>query len=312
MDTDNADLRNLFALSLERLGCQVAELVVRSGDLFDGGDPVHAEPVALALTAADLVIDTTGSLVAASSARAEILEQARVLAIAVHDIHDIDDLVAHPGLGRRLQRAAELLTYGSSLTIDSHSGTHVDVSLSGATYTSAAGVVLEPGDFEYWPAGLVSAHPGRGAVNGCVVAMPGDSIAEAGHLIRSPVRIEIENGLLTDVLGDSTDADIVRSQLEALDDPRAFHIAEIGWGMNLVRGDSELTVFDPARLGTGRGPLAAGRVNIGIGNAGAVADVGVTLSLGGTDLAIDDVELISRGVLAGVLAPDIYERAACR
>jgi hypothetical protein len=309
-DTGATDLREIFALSLERLGCQVTEVIVRSGALFDGADPIHSEPVALALTASDLVVDTSGDLVESSAARDEILDQSRVLAIDIVAVSDLDGLVAHPGLRKRLHRAEELLENGTALTIDSGAGTHLEMSLAGAEFKSSSGVVQEPGDIEHWPAGLVAAQPVRHNISGCVVAMPGDVIDQAGHLIRSPVRIEIENGLLTDVLGDSTDADIVRSHLEGLDDFHAFEVAEVGWGMNFTRAGSGLDLFDPARLAVGRGLLEAGRINIRTGGAVGGSRAGLALSLAGADLAIDDIELINKGALSGAIAPDVYERAA--
>lgn len=308
-DIDDAELRGLFALALERLGCQVAEIIVRSGALLDGGDPVDTEAVALALTAADLVVDINGRLLERSTAHDEILEQARILAIDVGSVSEIDHLVAHPGLAKRLRRAEELLEHASALTVSSPAGTLLKMSVKDVRSQSSPGTVAQPGQLAHWPAGAVWSLPKRSSITGCVVAMPGDIIHEAGHLIRSPVRLEISNGKINDVLGDTADADILRSHLEAVDDEHALEIAEVGWGMNLTRRGSELGPFDTARMAAGRGPLAAGQVNLRSGSR-TDAEVGLTLSLGGASVVVDDLELITNGALEGVLAPDIYERAA--
>jgi 2,5-dihydroxypyridine 5,6-dioxygenase len=308
-DIDDVELRGLFALALERLGCQVAEIIVRSGALLDGGDPVDTEAVALALTAADLVVDINGGLLERSTAHDEILEQARILAIDVGSVSEIDHLVAHPGLAKRLQRAEELLEHASSLTVSSPAGTLLKMSVKDVGSRSSPGTVVKPGQLAHWPAGAVWSQPKHSSIAGCIVAMPGDIIHEAGHLIRSPVRLEISKGKINDVLGETADADILRSHLEGVDDEHALDIAEIGWGMNLTRRGSELGPFDTARMAAGRGPLAAGRVNLRSGSR-TDAEVGLTLSLGGASVMLDDLELVTNGRLEGVLAPDIYERAA--
>lgn len=308
-DVDDPELRELFALSLERLGCAVAEVIVRSGALLDGGDPVDNESVALALTAADVVVDVNGRLLERSNARHEVLEQARVLAVDVADIAELDHLVAHPGLARRLARAEEFLDQGAAMTVSSASGTLLKMSIADVAHRTLTGTTAVAGELAHWPAGQVWCRPKRSTISGCVVAMPGDIVVEAQHLVRSPVRLEINNGKINDVLGDTADADVVRSYLEALDDDHAYDVSEVGWGMNLTRRGSGLGAFDPRRLGAGRGALAAGQVNIRTGSH-ADTDAGLTLSLSGTSVQVDDVNLIVDGTLDGTLAPDIYERAA--
>lgn len=308
-DVDDVKLRGLFALALERLGCQVAEIIVRSGALLDGGDPVDTEAVALALTAADLVIDINGGLLERSTAHDEVLEQSRILAIDVNAVSEIDHLVAHPGLAKRLQRAEELLQHASSLTVSSPAGTLLKMSVKDVGARSAVGAVTAPGQLAHWPSGAVWSVPKLSSIAGCVVAMPGDIIHEADHLIRSPVRLEISRGKINDVLGDTADADILRSHLEGVDNEHALDIAEVGWGMNLTRRGSELGPFDPDRTAAGLGPLAAGQVNLRSGSR-TDPEVGVTLSLTGASVIVDDREVVKNGSLEGVLAPDIYERAA--
>lgn len=308
-DTDDADLRSLFALGLERLGCHVAEVIVRSGAVLDGGDPVDNEAVALALTTADLVVDVNGGLVSASSAQKEILEQSRVLAVDVDSLGDLDHLVAHPGLVKRLQRAEELLDQARTLSVSTTAGTALDMEVDDVTRRIVSGAVTEAGDLARWPGGAVWTRPRRASVNGTVIVMPGDILAEAAHLVRSPVRLDITGGRINEVLGESTDADIIRTHLEGLDDEHAHDIAEVGWGMNSTRGLSAVGSPDARRLGPGRGPLAAGQVNIRTGSR-VDAGQGFTISLTGATARLDDLDVVAAGTLDSTLAPDIYERAA--
>lgn len=308
-DTDQAALRELVALALERIGCETVEMVVRSGAVLDRGDPVDNEAVAVALASADLVIDVNGRLLERSAARVEVLEQARVLALDIDRAEDLDLLVAHPGLAKRLQRAEEALAAATELVLSSEAGTNLAMSIADSATWSSAGTAAEVGMLEHWPAGAVWVRPRRSSITGCVVAMPGDLICEAGHVLRSPVRLEVDEGRITDVLGETSDADTLRSQFEGLDHEMAFDVADIGWGMNFTRRGGELGVFDPRHLGPGRGPLAAGRVDIRTGSR-SDTDIGLTLALGRTSVSADHLDLVIDGTLEGVLAPDIYERAA--
>jgi 2,5-dihydroxypyridine 5,6-dioxygenase len=308
-DTDDNDLRSLFAVGSERLGCHVVELIVRSGSVLDGGDPVDNEAVALALTTADLVVDLNGLLVASSAARTEILEQSRVLAVDVGSCAELDHLVAHPGLIMRLGRAEELLEHAMSMSVTSPAGTQLRMNVTEVDRRVDAGTVSAAGELAHWPAGAIWVHPRRSSIMGTIVAMPGDIIHEARHLVRSPIRLEVSAGRINEVLGDSADADILRAHLETLDSEDGHDIAEVGWGMNLTRRAADLGAFEASRLHTGRGPLAAGQINIRTGSR-SDTDAGLTLSLTNASLSLDDIDIVVAGTLEGVVAPDIYERAA--
>ena len=265
--------------------------------------------MALALTAADLVIDVNGSLVEESAACSEVLEQSRVLALDIDHVAELDHLVAHPGLARRLGAAESMLRDGSSMRVTAEAGTSLTMNIGEASTRIDNGVASSQGDLAHWPAGAVWTRPKRSTIVGCIVAMPGDLVVEAGHVLRSPVRIEIDSGKVTDVLGDSADADVVRSQLESLDDDRAYDIAEVGWGMGLTRRAEALGPFDTALLAPGRGLSSAGRVNV---RAGSRSDPGVsvTFSLAASSVAVDGHDSVADGHLIGPLAPDVYERTA--
>ncbi len=304
-DTDDAELRALFALALERLGCTVIELVVRSSTLLQDGDPVDNGAVAAALLHTDLVIDLGGDLVERSSASDEILDEARVIAIDVDSPHDLDRLTAHPGLAKRLGHAVEILDEGTSMRVGSLAGTSLRADLEDAEVSSTSGLATNVGDLVHWPGGAVWAR--ASAIDGTIVAMPGDMLSEARHLLRSPVRLEVNRGKLVEVLGDTVDADVVRSYLEGLDHDDAYTITMLGWGMNLTHGASSLARFDPSRLAAGRGPLTAGLVNLRIGGPG---QQGMTLSLADASATVDSLDIVIEGSLHGTLAPDVYERAA--
>ncbi len=308
-DAGDPTLRNVVSICLDRLGCRVSEVVVGSSGVLNGGDPVDNEAVVAALLHSDLIVDLSGNLVEQSDALDEILDEARVLAIDVRSTAQLDTLVAHPGLARRLDRASELLTDAKVLTISTKAGTSLRAQLARTDVTLSDGTAASVGEIAHWPAGGVWVDIGDSKIDGSIVAMPGDLLADAGHIMRSPVRVEIEGGRLVDVLGDTADADVVRSYLESFDNELAYKVADLGWGMNLTRSPSALGLFDPEHLALGRGVLAAGRVNVRTG-APDQAATGITLSLSNASVLVDATEAVTHGNLEGALAPDIYERAA--
>ncbi len=305
-DTDDAALRSLAALSLERLGCEVHELIVRSGSTLSGRDPVDNPAVAAALLHSDLVIDLTGGLVGRSDALEEILDEARVLVVDVRSSAQLDGIVTHAGLAKRVEHAGSMLRSGETARIASLAGTSLRVDLAKAQVTASAGQVKEVGDFAHWPGGQVWAS--GISIDGTVVAMPGDMLVESRHILRSAVRIELQRGLVVEVLGDTIDADALRSSLEANTTETAFAVAAFGWGLHLARNRAGQAQFDLARLEPGAGPCAAGVVNLRLG--AQAPEQGLTLCLSNASVTIDHVDAIVEGSLEGSLAPDVYELAA--
>jgi 2,5-dihydroxypyridine 5,6-dioxygenase len=76
---------------------------------------------------------------------------------------------------------------------------------------------------------LSQAYDGR--VNGTVMIMPGDTVTAFQRMIESPVKLTIEDGFVTDIEGDGMDAPLLRDYMESFNDPRAYAISHIGWGL---------------------------------------------------------------------------------
>ena len=309
-DTDCAELRGIMALGLERLGCRVSEVIVRSGALLDGGDPVDNEAVASALLHADLIVDLDGSLIERSSVRDEILDEARVLAIDIDAVAQLDHLIAHPGLIKRIERGDQMVRGARQLTLTSPAGTVVEAKLTDSVGASQFGTVGDVGELAHWPSGAVWVVAQPNDITGTVIAMPGDIVAEADHVVRSPVRMTIERGRIVEVHGDTSDADLIRSYLEAQGDEDTYVITGLGWGMNLTREPPVAGLLDPAHLAPGRGQFAAGMVNIRSGDAARRDRRGLTFSLANASAMVDELDAVRDGELQGNLAPDIYEQAA--
>ena len=73
-----------------------------------------------------------------------------------------------------------------------------------------------------------SARTGPGT-NGRIVLQPGDILLSMQHYVSTPVTVEVEEGVITDIYG-SLDAQLLRQWFEQWNDPRAYHISHVGWG----------------------------------------------------------------------------------
>ena len=68
-------------------------------------------------------------------------------------------------------------------------------------------------------------------MNGRVVIGPGDIIFPFKQYVRTPIELMIEDGTIIDIRGE-LEADILRDYMDGFDDPRAFGISHIGWGLS--------------------------------------------------------------------------------
>ena len=61
---------------------------------------------------------------------------------------------------------------------------------------------------------------------------PGDIVYPFKEYVGSPVELTIEHGRIADVRGPGFDAELLRDYMESFEDPNAYGIAHIGWGLN--------------------------------------------------------------------------------
>lgn len=298
----DAGVVDVFAAVGERMGASLTRVVPPDGPTHRD-DPVSAPVVKAALTSAALVIDLTGR-VARSAARKEVLDDGRLLSIDADTTADLDALVAHPGLSRRLERASELLDAGASAVLSSAAGTILDIGLTGAAHRAPAVVAPHEGGQASWPGGAVWIQPRADIVNGTVIIMPGDVFVGPQATVRSPVRLEVSSARVVDIMGENSDADLVRFELERLDPDKPCRIVEIGFGLSVERR----TGAAGSRVRHGAIVREAGRCSLTL--RGPDAHAGLTVALHQASFAVDHVDVLVDGELIGSVAPDVYELAA--
>lgn len=242
-------------LAAEDLGGRVVQIVLPT--------PANSGPVAIrstgssvalqgnpaavaALCAADLVLDcTVEGLLHAPELPSILQSGARVLMIANEDPEAFERFAPDDGaLRARVESELALLRSAAELRVTSDAGTDLRVQLAGAFTAGSFGTTAGPGTVAHWPGGLVVAFPASGTVSGTVVLAPGDVNLTFKEYLRSAVTLRIEDDRVASIVGESVDADLLRSYLAAFDETEAYSVSHVGWGVNPGARWDALAVVD--------------------------------------------------------------------
>jgi 2,5-dihydroxypyridine 5,6-dioxygenase len=78
---------------------------------------------------------------------------------------------------------------------------------------------------------MVYTYGADDGVDGTVVIAPGDVLLPFKTYVQSPIELSIERGRITGVSG-GVDAEVIRDYMADFEDPDAYGLSHIGWGMN--------------------------------------------------------------------------------
>ena len=178
----------------------------------------------------------------------------RVLMVSNEHPENIERWPHDPSLANRVATGLAELRAASTMHVTSVAGTDLTIDLAGAATAGSKGWVDEPGDIAHWPGGLVLAFPAAGTVNGTVVLAPGDVNLTFKEYIREPIRLTVVDDHVTTIDGDGLDADLFRSYIAAFNEPEAYLISHVGWGMNPAARWESLAMWDKTDTNGTRAP----------------------------------------------------------
>jgi 2,5-dihydroxypyridine 5,6-dioxygenase len=208
----------------------------------------HRAAVA-ALCAADFVVDCTVEGLLHASELEEVLASGTRVLMVSNEHPEVFERVSHdPTLADRVAKGVGLLAAAHQMHVTSAHGTELVVELGGAVVAGSDGTAVESGAIAHWPGGLVLAFPAAGTVNGTVVMAPGDVNLTFKEYLQSTIRLTIESDFVTAIDGAGVEADLFRSYMEAWDEPEAYAISHVGWGMNHQCRWDVLPLYDKADL----------------------------------------------------------------
>ena len=132
------------------------------------------------------------------------------------------------------------------MQVTSRAGTQLEIDLAGARVGGVWGFTAKPGTLTHWPGGLVLAFPAGGCVNGSLVLDRGDVNLSFKRYLQDAVRLTIADDHVSEVIGDSLDAELMRSYFAAWGDTAAYAVSHVGWGLNRRARWDAMAFYDKA------------------------------------------------------------------
>jgi 2,5-dihydroxypyridine 5,6-dioxygenase len=305
-----------FLTAGEQLGATVFQVRLHnaSGSLDgeQGAWTVGATPLAgnrpaiEALKTVDLVIDTIFLLF--SREQLEIQESGTRILLCIEPIEHLREMAPSVALRERVEAGAELLSAARSLRFTNQQGTDVTYDLGAYPVITQYGYTDTPGRWDHWPSGFLFTGGADDGVNGKVVIAPGDIIFPFKSYVQTPIELTIEQGRIEDIRGPGMDADLLRDYMARFEDPEAYGIAHIGWGM-LETAKWGILAYDQRGMGM-HGRSFYGNVLFSTGPNGELGGTNETLChvdvpMRNCSLYLDDRPIVVDGdiVVDGVKVP---------
>ncbi|HCV35139.1 MAG TPA: peptidase M29 [Acidimicrobiaceae bacterium] len=257
-DDSRPDLVEVSVLALQHLGVAVSTVVLPTPPnrgpvpIRSTGASVaiaHNPAVVAGLAAADFIVDcTVEGLLHAEERPALLADGARILMLS-NEHPEVFDRIGHDeGMGPRVARGREMLAAASVMQVTSSAGTDLVVDLAGAVAAGSDGTVTAEGGIAHWPGGLVLCFPAAGSTSGTVVMAPGDANLTFKDYVRSPIVCTLEADHVVAVEGEGLDAKLFSSYLAAWEEPEAYAVSHVGWGMNHSCRWDVLPLYDKGDL----------------------------------------------------------------
>jgi 2,5-dihydroxypyridine 5,6-dioxygenase len=212
-----------------RLPTQSSSLDGDVGTWTVGATPLAGNRGAIeALKQADLVIDTIFLLF--SPEQLEIQASGTRILLCIEPLEHLREMFPTRRLRERVEAGGELLRAAKTLRFTSPHGTDVTYQLGDFPVVTQYGYTDTPGRWDHWPSGFLFTGGRDDGVDGTVVIAPGDILYPFKSYVQTPIALRIEQGRIREIAG-QLDADLLRDYIEGFDDPDAYGIAHIGWGM---------------------------------------------------------------------------------
>ncbi len=198
-----------------------------------------------ALGACSLVVDCTVEGLLHSKARQELLGAGgRVLMISNEHPEVLERCRPDPDTHKLALNALGILDAGSTMRVTSGAGTDLAVDITGAPSRGGGGILGPNDKIAYWPAGLALCFPLPNTVSGTIVLDVGDLNLTFKRYFQGQVTLTLQNDRITDIAGSGLDAQLLTDYYAGWDDPNAYAVSHVGWGVNPDARWDALTMYD--------------------------------------------------------------------
>ena len=308
-DTHPQTLRCAIAASSE-MGARVNRLdlppvnaeksLSRDSLAYLGTTPLTGNPAAIAaLKASDLVLDLMTLLF--SPEQHEILQTGTKILLAVEPPEILARLVPTEADRTRVKAAAEKIAQAREMHIVSDAGTDLRCAIGEFPVISEYGYVDEPGRWDHWPSGFPLTWPNELQTNGTIVLDRGDIILPQKCYVTEPVKLTMKEGYCVAIEG-GVDAALLRDYMASFNDPEAYAMSHIGWGLQprarwstLALYDRERTIGMDARAYEGNFLCSLGPNNEAGGSRNTACHIDIPIR--NCTVRLDGVDMVTRGVV---------------
>ncbi len=194
-----------------------------------GETPLTGNRAAIAaLKESDLVLDLMTLLF--SPEQLDILKTGTKILLAVEPPEVLARIIPTEADKKRVLKAAKRLEVAREMRVVSKAGTDLVCALGEFPVISEYGFVDEIGRWDHWPSGFVFTFPNEGGSNGTIVIDRGDILIPQKSYVQDQIVITMQNGYATKIEG-GVDADLLREYMATFNDPEAYAMSHIGWGL---------------------------------------------------------------------------------
>jgi len=241
-DTRKLRIAEALAYASAMTGAQTTVSIMKPAESHGEEPP---KTIREAMKAADVVFIPTSRSLSHTDARREASKRgARIASMPgiTEDMMSIGGLTAnYTEIAELTNKLALMLEKTREVEITTPSGTNLKMIIEGRKPIRDIGLYHNPGDWGNLPAGEACLAPVENAAQGILV------IDHMGEIVRTPVKIVIENGRAINFAG--ADALKLKNILDGADE-NAFNIAELGIGTNRKARLTGEVLEDEKVLGT--------------------------------------------------------------
>jgi 2,5-dihydroxypyridine 5,6-dioxygenase len=257
------------------------------------------QPALEAMKCADLVIDLMGMYRGAE--QEQILAAGTRIILVKEPPEVFMRLLPRAGDKARVQAAERMLSRDCRMVVRSDAGTDLAVAFAQYPCLVQYGFADEVGRWDHCPSAFIARWPDEGSSNGTVVLDYGDTILPFKDYVRTPIRLDIRDGYVRNIEG-GFDAKYLREYMASFNDPEAYAVSHLGWGLHDRAHWTMLGMYDKrqsnamdARSYEGNFMFSTGPNSEAGGSRHTACHLDIPIS--SCSVWVDDEQVVDRGVV---------------
>lgn len=128
-------------------------------------------------------------------------------------------------------KAREKFVGAKEIRLTSAGGTDLTLRKDGRKVHRQLGIADRPGVWDNFGFAMVTCAPLEESANGVIHVPAGDALLQMGCTVRDPMKLTLRDGKIVSIEGGET-ARAMQQWLERSNDPEAFGVSHIGWGLH--------------------------------------------------------------------------------